>query len=32
MKKFYKFEKFDSDYVADAIIFTKAEQAQSGPN
>ena len=30
MRKFYSYERFDFDFVADASIFTKAEQMSGG--
>ena len=32
MRSFYGFERFDLDYVADVVIFTKAEQLENNFN
>lgn len=29
MKRFYDFERFDINYLADAVLFTKADQKES---
>lgn len=32
MRKFYDYERFDIDYIGDAVLFSKAEQPQNGVN